>query len=48
VSLAIFEKEFASVADAAAFAPPPFAIEEVTDRPEYSGFALAVAAMQER
>src|SRR5690242_13768327 len=42
-SLAIFEREFASAAEAAAFAPPSFAIEEVTDRPEYSGFALAMA-----
>lgn len=49
VSLAIFEREFASAADAAAFAPPSFAIEEVTGRPEYSGFALArAAAMQGR
>ena len=46
--LAIFEREFASPADAATCAPPPFAIEEITDRPEYSGFALAVAAAQGR
>ena len=46
VSLVIFEQEFASAADAAAFAPPSFAIEEVTDRPEYSGFSLAVAAFR--
>ena len=43
VSLVIFEREFASAAEAAAYAPPPFAIEEVTHRPEYSGFALAQA-----
>jgi hypothetical protein len=49
LSLAIFEQEFASAADAAAFVPPPFALEEVTGRPEYSGFALArAAAMQGR
>lgn len=42
--LAIFEREFASAAEAAAWIPPPFVVEEVTDRPEYSGFALAVAA----
>lgn len=46
VSLVIFEQEFASAADAAAFAPPSFAIEEVTDRPEYSGFSLAMAALR--
>lgn len=46
VSLVIYEQEFASAADAAAFAPPPFAIEEVTDRPEYSGFSLAMAAFR--
>lgn len=44
VSLAIFEREFCSAADAAACATPPFAIEEVTRRQEYSGFALAMAA----
>lgn len=46
LSLAIFEREFASADEAAACAPPPFAIEEVTDRPEYSGFALARAAQR--
>jgi hypothetical protein len=46
VSLVIFEQEFASATDAAAFAPPPFAIEEVTDRQEYSGFSLAMAAFR--
>ncbi|MEI7037214.1 hypothetical protein [Fulvimonas yonginensis] len=48
VPAAIFEREFASAADAAACAAPPFAIEEVTDMPEYCGFALAVAATQRR
>jgi hypothetical protein len=46
VSLAIFEREFLSAADAAACAPPAFAIEEITDRSEYSGFALAKVAAQ--
>lgn len=46
-SLAIFEREFASAAEAAACTPPTFAIEEITDRPEYSGFALARAAARE-
>lgn len=45
---AIFEKEFASAAEAAAYVPPPFAVEEVTGRPAYSGLALAVAAARER
>lgn len=44
VPLAIFEQEFASAAHAAACAPPRFAVEEVTDRPEYAGLALAMAA----
>ena len=48
VPLAFFEREFASAAEAAAFEPPPFALEEVTREPEYSGFALAVAASQRR
>lgn len=44
IPLAIFEKEFTSAAAASAYLPPPFAIDEVTDRPAYSGFALAVIA----
>lgn len=48
VPWAIFEREFASAADARACTPPPFATEEVTDRPEYSGFALAMAAAGQR
>lgn len=44
LALAIFEREFACAAEAAAWMPPPFAVEEVTDRLAYSGFALAVAA----
>lgn len=46
VPLAIFEREFASAADAAAFEPPSFALEEVTHESGYSGFALAVATAQ--
>lgn len=46
ISLAIFEVEFASDAEAASYTPPPFVAEEITDRPEFSGFALAMAATQ--
>jgi hypothetical protein len=48
VPVAIFEREFASPALAAACAAPPFALEEVTHRPEYSGFALAMASAARR
>lgn len=47
-ALAIFEREFASAAEALAYVPPPFVVEEVTGRAEYSGFALAMAAARER
>jgi CYTH domain-containing protein len=39
--LAIFEKEFGSVAEAQAYLPPAFAGVEVTHDPRYTGAALA-------
>jgi CYTH domain-containing protein len=39
----IFEREFASAAEAAAFTPPNFVTLEVTGNSQYSGFALAGA-----
>jgi len=39
--LAVFEREFASEAQAAAYVPPVFATVEVTADPMYSGAALA-------
>ena len=41
--LAIFEIEFATVAEAAGYRPPAFARAEVTRDPAYSGVALAVS-----
>jgi CYTH domain-containing protein len=37
----VFEMEFATPDEAAAYAPPAFASSEITNQPEYSGFALA-------
>lgn len=42
-SLAIFEIEFATVAEAVRYRPPAFARVEVTRDPAYSGAALAVS-----
>lgn len=42
--VAIFEKEFGSQAEAAAYQPPAFVGAEVTDEARYSGAALAGAA----
>lgn len=40
-SLAIFEIEFASAEEAAAYLPPAFVAEEVTGQEEFSGASLA-------
>lgn len=39
--VAVFELEFASEAEAAAYVPPAFAVAEITGDPRYSGAALA-------
>ncbi len=41
VELQVFEIEFASVEEAAAYVPPPFVGREITSETKYSGFALA-------
>jgi CYTH domain-containing protein len=43
--LALFEVEFKDLSAAAAYAPPEFVLEEVTDNPSCSGAGLATAAV---
>jgi CYTH domain-containing protein len=43
----IFEVEFESQAEAAAYSPPDFVADEVTLNPRYSGYALAQLAQED-
>ncbi len=46
--LRIIEVEFKSIDEALAFVPPPWFGEEVTDKPEYSNFTLALFGLPKK